>query len=354
MQRKNGFWVVVLSAVMLGSATAGAATVNLDDVLLSNAEGLVILRDGGNLDTKTYDNNYGNVTSIRAQVTDDSYAVIGSDVSDGLLTIRQPSGTGGPTDWTGKATLTGTGYSNYIAVQPGTNIVVGTSDGSLKIRDNQDLGTKVSDGGFGEIRSIAVQSNGNVVVANWSHGSPQYQGVFLRNGTDLNGIGSCVTGLGTNPVVAVQAGTDNIIIGTSDSSLWLRDANDLDTGIGSLSGVAGGAITCVASLSDGSIVSGSDGGYLRLWYDDLSNDYATLTGLGTITALAIQSDDDIVVGTAEGTVSILRYTDGEGWDTIATDDGNGAITSLDTFVPEPTTLGVLLTGGVLVMRKRRG
>lgn len=352
MQMRKGFWMVGLLAIAVCAATAGAATVNIDDVLLSNAEGLVILRDGGDLGTKTYDNGYGNVTSIRAQVTDDSYAVIGSDAADGLLTIRQPSGSGGPTAWTGKVTATGMGASNYMALQPNQNVVIGTSGGNLTIRNKDDLNAEVTDGGYGEIRSVAVQSNGNVVVANWSHSSSEYnRAIFLRNGTTLDGI-SAEKGFGTNPVVAVQKGTDNIIIGTSDANLWLRDANDLGTGVGSLSGVAGGAITCVASLSDGSIVSATADGYLRLWYDDLSNDYATLTGLGTITAMAIQSDNDIVIGTAEGYVSILRYAGGD-WTTLVSDGGNGTITSLDTFVPEPTTLGILLTGGVLALRRKR-
>ncbi len=161
----------------------------------------------------------------------------------------------------------------YNDGNPGYVIVYGDDDNSGGTLDNE-----ASHSGFLDVRALVIQSNDRIVTANTAGN------VFFRGDIPQDAFGQI--NLGKEVTRLARLSDDIVMAGCADGSLY-------------------------ALAADGSSILGSDAGY------------------GTISAMGVQSDDDVIVGNKEGILRRVNVDPVTGAFTVAAYwDGFGEITDL--------------------------
>jgi uncharacterized delta-60 repeat protein len=232
---------------------------------------------------------------------------------------------------TGFATGAGAnGFVYAVAVQSDGKIIIGgnfnTYDGTSRVRvarlltdGSLDTGFATGVGANGVVYSVAVQSDGKIIIGgNFNTYNGTSRGYVARlntNGTLDNGF---APGAGANGVVysvAVQS-DGNVLIGGSFTTYngtsrghvaRLNTDGSLDIGFATGVGAMGSGVNAVAVQSDGNVLIGgifptyngiSRGCVARLLTDgSLDTGFATGAGAGNqVSSVAVQSDGKILIG----------------------------------------------------------
>jgi hypothetical protein len=271
--------------------------------------------------------------------------------------VRQDFNAGGP----GAGGMTNS-YGEVFAAKH--SAVANSNDGVTLngLDDTFPIITDLTGGYFGQMIQHAAGdalSNGAWVLAysngyEWRTRNPGTRVERRINEFDaINGLA-----VNSNDVIGLMNQQDGNANGPR--ATLLRYVADLSTG--STTGHGGihyynqtGA--AVTSLSDGTWVfatNSTNGGdatlYLLSDTDPMVElNSLTLTDVSDVNCLAIQSDDDILIGTEGGEIIRLDSALVE----QARQTLTGPVTHLTTIVPEPTTLAILAAGSVLALRRRK-
>jgi hypothetical protein len=257
------------------------------------------------------------------------------------------------------------GYGNPIstlAVFEDDRVFFGTETGlSVQVRVPLMNGILSGPGNFGDkrIADSTIQKDGDVVFlfGNTSL-APNIQGrLSLATGGNLAmtpnvGLGATASGA---PIFGVAVGVqsdDTIVLAADDKTVKRYDGSTLAS-IGLPTPALAGNIIDIGIFSDNAvaILTDASGGELQIRSPDLQNILGSATGLGPLSAMAIQHDDDIVLGDLNGNVQILSRS--LSLKTGPVDLGNGAITAISVAVPEPQFALLLVSGAMVWMPLRR-
>ncbi|MEN8255744.1 MAG: PEP-CTERM sorting domain-containing protein [Verrucomicrobiota bacterium] len=305
-----------------------------------------------------------------AALVDDIYVARDS----GLVRQMRQSGGGITT----VASHAGDGSSaTAITTQSDGDVIYTTANGTI-YRLNQDCVFQQNQGGFGSLASVAVLSDGSVIAGNTG-------GVVYKRTSTLGFAGS-FSGNGTMSDLAVQSDDDIIAVSKTgyiyrlDSGLTTQASR---TGMGDLLSVAVqgddktvfgrtsglmrrvnadtladlnsnslGLFDSLAVFSDDKIVAIRDN-QVVVYNADLTVDGSSYNaGFGDLTAVAVNSEDNIVMGNAAGQLWVINRDTFAGESYVS---GLGNITDITiSSIPEPATLSLvgLLGGGLLWLRKR--
>ena len=311
-------------------------------------------------------------------------------LDDIIVVSNDPSGVGilngrSGNDLSGLPGLSYPGFQTLIGgpspvtVQNDGDVVI-MSGSSLYRRSSEDFTSLAHYSGFGGLSAGVARSDDNLYVTSQNY-------LYLRNADDLTGMtlnvstafdqitalrllpddglvvidgnirsysldGDTLTqtgGLGGGAVpgtitdAAVQS--DGQIAMMTDQYLYLREMNISD-GVTYAGPFAG--LTRIAVRSDDHLIvaSNSGGRYAFLRDADTLENLATIdlsTDIsGNITALAVQSDNDLLVGTDAGELLLVAADFSE---VLHSQTGFHNITGLAIAVPEPSLI-VMLLGGV--------
>jgi hypothetical protein len=244
---------------------------------------------------------------------------VNNDVTNqGQLFVRQPDATLSPAPGS-PAEGEIFGPITSLAVMSNDNIVVGvdnTTNGQIFVRDPVTLlaATGTPPGGelFGPVFDVDVLSDDSIVVGvnNTTNGQ-----VFVRDpitlalaaGTEPGGtILGPVTSVAVNSLDQIAVGTDNRTLGgnPNEGQVLLRESTGI---LGPVPGTPGGGtllgpVLSVAIQSDDDIAVGTTNSLLLREGSGMLGPVTGTPGAGVnvgfpVTALAIQSDDEIAVGT---------------------------------------------------------
>jgi hypothetical protein len=304
-----------LVGLLIGAAVpAGAAL--MDDVAVVNSESWVYVRDGNLLLPVLTHNDFGPLTTVAAAANDD--LVISGDL--GVVWRRSAN------DLYSDVVPSGGGFGPIVdaAVHSTGNIALNSTD-NLFLRD-PSLGYIETATGFAfSLGPMALQSNDDTVVL-WN-----YAGV----GGDIHiyrpnpgaGAWDNVTnrgGLGMSTAIAIQS-NDNIVTGNASGQVFLYDS-----AIASLAqnDNLDGRVTALARLADDTIIAGTfnETTVTGTLYALRGSDVVTLgssTGYGNISAIAVQSDNEIIVGNQEGDLRRIRIDFSGGTPSFSTEASGG-------------------------------
>jgi hypothetical protein len=266
--------------------------------------------------------------------------LVGGDQNGGSIWIRNAvtmdySTTVPVNAWTFGSQIQGVAYQRTTG-----NIIVAFADnlGTVQIRD-KNMSLIASRSGFQNITGLAVQSNGNVVVASdylWTDTSSNITyNLGQAHVCDASTLGEVSGHINFGgPIVALAVRPDDSILIAADYNYGTvfvfgpTLTQDDSTEIAQASGFAigtGGKVTGMAVQSNGNFVVGAD----YLWTDPSSNItynlgwanvmqvVGTSLGLvgssqhinygGAITAVAVEPNDSIVIAGAENNGEIWVY-----------------------------------------------
>lgn len=355
----------VAVAAGTGLGTAAIAHAAIDDVIVasSSGAGTIWRLDGSTLAEYASDAGFGSIRDLAVQ-SDDSVLVSNPTTvyrRNGATLDQHPT-------FPNAADFSAGNNPNLhgLAVRGDDSFALGDAGyltnparvGVIRMRSadtNASLANSPDDG-FGQIVDVGVQSNGNMVVLSKGSGGA----IYVRNGGDITSGPSSDSGFGDVTAMTIT-GDDYTLVGNSAGQLYLRNVN-VSSGLASDSGF--GNISALAALHTGDlagkyVVVGNTVGDVYVRAGNITGGIASGNFGSAITAMTVQSDDDIVIGTADGTVRILRINGGS-LNVLATSTNGantfGAIADLAVqhVVPEPAGLAVLGLGAVLLANRRRG
>ncbi len=357
--RKFLFGVGVTALSLSGAAPAAI----VDDVVVgSSSLGRIWRLDGDTLGQLATDAGFGDIRDISVQ-PDDSVLVSNPTTvyrRDGL-TLDQHPVVPNVADFSG-----GNSPSLHgLAVRTDGSFLIGDSGyltnparvGVIRARsaDTNNSLANSPDDGYGQIVDVGAQSNGNMVVLTKANGGA----IYVRDGNNITAGVSSDSGFGDVTALTITH-DDYVLAGTSSGDLWQRFDN-VSLGIAHETGL--GNISALATLhqSDGAgnfVAVGNTAGFVFVRMGNVTQGLASGNFGSAITAMTVQSDDDIVIGTADGLLRILRIN-GSSLDTLVTSDNGGntfgtiADLGVQQFVPEPAALSLLGLAGITFIRRRQ-
>lgn len=248
-------------------------------VLASNNTGDLRLR-ASDLSTVIADTNFGNdITTLGLRA--DDVAFIAGDLSGSAGRVALVNG-GGYTANSPQGGF-GTHGPNSVGFQSNGDVALGNLSGDLRIRSGTDIDTGIVGAAIDPIAALAVQSNDRVVVGTTGGSMQLYNGATLALITNEGGFGAIVE-------LRVLA-NDNIVVATNnggDGRLLIRTGTTID-GVADMS-FTGELISAIALQSNGNIVAGFSSGRIRLLQDNGAGGFNVLQdegGFGPITDLAV-------------------------------------------------------------------
>jgi WD40 repeat protein len=266
--------------------------------------------------------------------------LVGGDYSGGSIWIRSgvtmDYSSGVPVNaWTFGSQIQGVAYQRATG-----NIVIAFAEnfGTVQIRD-KNMSLIASRSGFQNITGLAVQSNGNVVVASDYLYTDSGTGITYNLGQahvcDASTLGEVSGHINFGgPIVALAVRPDDSILIAADYNYGTvfvfgpTLTQDDSTEIAQASGFAigtGGKVTAMAVQSNGNFVVGADylwtdpgsGITYNLGWANVMQVVGTSLGLvgssqhinygGAITAVAVEPNDSIVIAGAENNGEIWVY-----------------------------------------------
>jgi hypothetical protein len=338
-----------------------------DDIIFGTDGGAIFARDGNTLGGYASD-SFGTAPISGLQVlSNNDIALTQASINPTVIRVRRINGAS--TDGIATDTFGGPAFS-ALGVQSNDHLVTHQYDGTtspsttLRLRTITPPDTTGSfspgfdQGNFGATSSAALQvmPNDDVVF-----GTDAGQ-LWIRSAANLSGVAFDSFGGGPITALGVQSDNDVVLaqydIGTGTTTFRIRRVSAGSTnGVSATVGGFYGKITALDILSNDNIVAASDTGALWILGGADGADFPLIAsdsfGGGSITALALQSDDDIFLSQYDGSVTTLRLRriNGSTTDGLATDTGAfGRITAADVLVPEPTSLAML--GGLLLLMRR--
>lgn len=308
------------------------------------------------------------------------YVGSSNNLGSGIGAIYQYSSTGTLLSTTDPGFAGGSGV--LTTLQGGTGKIYASTGGYIQVLSS-DLATRqVVGGGFGNVSSIASMSDGRVVLGSdaggdaffWWNSSGVYSGSFgggwlnstiaiglndtmfttYDTGSQFN-LGKWNSDFSFDSILANDVG-NSLKINSSTGQLWtagnasgqvLRfDANGVFVEVIG-NGWDGGIL---ASSADGRmwLASSSLGGVLASWGSDGTYLGVAQQGIGGIAALTVDpTTGEVYLGLTDSSGGgINRYSSDGTY--INTFGANLGITSLMATVPEPTSVGLLALGGIIV------
>jgi hypothetical protein len=335
---------------------APAAAIGLDDIIVGTGAGI------GNGEVRTLDSETLSTISSRDGSGGDISTVAYQRGLDAVVTTVNMGNNAAFA--TAQANSLGTfiyppnGYGNPIettAVFADDRVFFGTETGlSVQVRVPLMNGILSGPANLGDtpIADSVIQKDGDVVFLFAATSlAPNIRGrLSLATGGNLAttpnvGLGATAGG---SPILGVAVdlrADDTIILATDNNVVSLYDGSSLAS-LGPSTGTLAGSIIDIGVLSDDAVAILTDvgGGEIQVRSPDLQTVLGSATGLGPLTVMAIQSDDDIVLGDANGNVQIISRM--LSLKAGPVDFGNGAITALAVAVPEPASLLLIATGAM--------
>jgi hypothetical protein len=207
----------------------------------------------------------------------------------------------------------------------GDDVVVVTSQGNVWVRNRDtfdQLGGPTSNSGFDPLRTVSVDENQNVLLAG------DFGTAWIRNANDLTT--DVVSGSGFGPIVSSAFLPNGNIALTTATTLFLRDSS-----LGSVhtfGGFGSGLENVAAQSNNGMVVNWDFGtGQNRVYYQPPTPEVAA-AGFGSVSALTIQSNDNIVIGSSDGSVFFRGNLPTIGIDTVSLAEAVTALVRLSNDV----------------------
>jgi hypothetical protein len=184
-----------------------------------------------------------------------------------------------------------------VSAGPENNLVISGDLGVVWVRNAANLHADVvpSGGGFGPIVDSAYHSTGNIAVNSTDN-------LFLRDSS----LGYLATATGfafSIGHIAVQSNDDTVVLwnyAPIGGDIHIYRPN---VGAGAWDNVTSraglGVSTAIAIQSNDNIVTGNADGQVK-YYDSALGDLVQISGLGSIGALACLSDDTVIAGNTTG------------------------------------------------------
>ena len=343
--------VVLLIGLSVPTHAFAVFIPGLDDVAVSNTNGDLYVVKATDFNINYTDGGFGNVTGI--QVTSNNQVLVANSNGDLRLRTSDLASNVVP------AADLGDSISTLGLRADGTGFVAGDlgAAGRIGLLNVGGYTANSPQGGFGTIgpNAVGFQSNGNVVLGN-SGGTMR-----VRNGADLD-IGVATDGgYGDARAVAVQS-NDRIVVGNTTGQLYIRGSDpnnsfDSDGGFGDI-------VEIRVLVNDNIVVASNSGGdaFVRIREglnqnnnnDDIGGIASTVFTNKTITAIALQSNGNVVAGFSDGNIFLLQQSGG-GFITLTENGGYGVITDLSIFylIPEPSSAILALIGLPIVAKRLR-
>lgn len=279
----------------------------------------------------------GNVTAVGWQ--SDGDFMLATDAASGYLHIIDG------TDVTAAKHSIFLGVScNAMAVLSDDRVVVGLSNDYAYVLASDLSTVDASIYVGGTINDIAVDANDNIALAtNYYLG----QCAILDSSLNVLNANSAFNG----NVTAVDFQSDGTVVVATDYAagyMYRLAPDNLTTPLSSV--FIGTTTTDIAIQSDDDVVVGTNLGQLMILDDTLGFKVGN-TISGAITTLAVQSDDDIVYGT----IDTIGLADADDPNVILSSIFAGdTVNDVAVLVPEPATMMLLAVGGVagLIRRKK--
>ena len=342
---------VLLIGLFVPTSAFAAFIPTLDDVVLSNANGDLYVIKATDFNINYTDGGFGNVTGV--QVTSGNLVLVSNSNGDLRLRTSDLASNVVP------AADLGDSISTLGLRADGVGFVAGDlgAGGRIGLLDGGGYLAGSPDGGYGTIgpNAVGFQSNGNVVLGS-SNGTGT---VYTRDGVTLNGVQSD-GGYGT-VAIAVQS-NDRIVAGNTTGTLYIRGSNpnipiESDGGFGNI-------VEIRVLANDNLVVASNSGGDAFVRIREGNDQNADLNDIGgiaaqvftnkTITAIALQSNGNIVAGFSDGNIFLLQQSGG-GFITLTDNGGYGVITDLAVFhaIPEPSCAILSMIAVPFVARRLR-
>ena len=343
----------------LASTLLVTGAVQADMVVVGMDTGNIAGRDEFNITANIPASNINYGWSITALEATNVGTEVGIGLAYGFPDVRDALDLATPL--VASTNFTGTNASSIsaLAALPSGDLVIGTQDDQVFVRDRTNLlavapGYSGGDGLFfnNDITALAITPGGDIAIGN-ANGE-----VFLRSSSSLlnNAAGATVPYVNyAIPITAMTTTSDgNLVIGFSNGFVDTRSFSDMT----SLSSVNFGTpITALDALSNGEVAIGLGNGGVSVRDNlDLVNGqsaFLQFTGGAAIGDLVVTSNDNIAIGTADG----LFFMRGADLTTqVSGPDGINfgiPITSITAVVPEPGSVALLLIGCAAMTRRVR-
>lgn len=314
------------------------------------------------------------------------YVGSSNDLGNGSGAIYQYSSMGTLLATTDPGFAGGSGV--LLTAQAGTGNIYASTGGYLQKLSPGLSSREVVGSGFGTFTTIASMSDGRIVAGAtasnnelfWWNASGAYSGSFgggwldstvavglndtlftvYNTGSQFN-LGTWSSALSFNSITAGNVG-NRLAVNLATGQLWTagNTANQVlrfDASGSIIDGVGSGwADANIASASDGTmwLTTSAFGGSLASWSSDGTYLGTFQTGIGNIAALAVDPlSGEVYVGLTDASGGgINRYSSSGAF--IDSFGSNLGITSLIATVPEPASLGLVVSFLSLVALRRRG
>ncbi len=236
---------------------------------------------------------------------------------------------------------------NAMAVLSDDRIVIGLSNGWMYVL-TPELAVQSSLNTTATINDIAVDANDNIAIAtNYYLG----QCAVLDSSLNVLSVNSSFNG---NVTAVDFLSNGNVVVGTDYAGgyVYTMAPDNLTAALSMI--FIGTTTTDIAVQSDDDVVVGTNLGQLAL-LDSTLNIKSLNNGMGgAITSLAVQSDDDIVYASllSLGTIGIADADDTNV--ILASLVAGGTVNDVAVYnVPEPTTMALLGLGGLVTLIRRK-
>ena len=284
------------------------STAHADLLAITTDFGITATRDHSNLVSDVNEVTFGDGVDVRAKINSLNELCYGTSIN-AAADVRQITNI--TKDCCGATFGPPPGTITAIGVAEGNHFVLGGDDGQVFVRDRTALGaTAPGVSGDGtvfntRVNAIARLSNGHLVIGN------QNGEIFVRDKADITQVAPGASADAVNFGIAITSlavtTNDNVVIALSGGGIDTRPWTNVAASHSSVNfGIAGAAN--VAIRSDGNAALGFGDGTVTMRDPlNLMADTWNSVVFGTaITALAVDKDDNFVIGRSSGHVNVRQ------------------------------------------------